>query len=201
MSSYTLSGDDVLFGGKNVFQKIGKALVKVSPLAATIKFVANPVKETKAAVKTVARFDPTSKTAKYGNVTKGALIGAAAVGATVLTLGAAAGVGAIAAGAAGGIMAGAKLAATPVRRPVTGNTPTIIPGVDSMGAPTSNTLVDSTGYTQGSPENQPAPQLQNDTSATDAATTKKSSMVVIACVAASIGVLLLTMKKPSRQAA
>lgn len=104
------------FLGKNIFQKIGKAIAK-SPIGAAAKFVVNPVKETKAAIKTIARFDPTAKTAKYGNVTKGVLIGAAAIAGTVLTAGAGAGLAAIAAGSGGGVLAGAKLAATPVRTP------------------------------------------------------------------------------------
>ena len=101
MSSYTLSGDDaVFFGGKNIFQKIGgaiasgaKSLVKLDETIVTKAFI-EPVKllydskTQKAASKTLARFDPTAKNAKYGNVTKGVIIASAAVGAAALTGGA-----------------------------------------------------------------------------------------------------------------
>lgn len=149
MSTYYGSevfGDDILFGG-------GK-------LAQFGKFVK---KQTKAASKTVARFDPTSKTAKYGNVTKGILAGAALIGATVLTGGiAAAAAGVVSsAGAAAGVSAGtaallatgtstavgsavvgagikaAKTTITPVRKPPKAITPKVT-GVTGFSKPASS---------------------------------------------------------------
>jgi hypothetical protein len=110
MSSYTL-GDDIMYGG------FGKKFVKFlgkSPVGAAVKFVAHPVKESKAALKTISRFDPTSKTAKYGNITKGILAASALTAAAILTGGGALAVGAGIASAAGtGIGIGRK----PVRKP------------------------------------------------------------------------------------
>jgi hypothetical protein len=151
---YTAYGDDVMLGGKgwNKFKKF----VSKTPIASAVKFVAHPIKETKAAVKTIARFDPTAKTAKYGNVTKGVLIGAAAVAGTVLTLGAGAGIAAIAAGSAPGVLGAAKLAGTKVRTPpktiapdlsVDPNAPTLTTSLplnsftDTTGVPSANAAI------------------------------------------------------------
>jgi len=115
MSSYSVLGDDVLFGGKKKtkFGKtiLGKLLVR-NPVVQAAKFVVHPIKQTRAAFKTIARFDPTAKTAKYGNVTKGALMVGAAAGLMAVTG------GTIAAPIASKIaLAGLKKGITPVRRP------------------------------------------------------------------------------------
>jgi hypothetical protein len=172
----TLQGDDVLFGGKNIFQKIGSAVKSV--VTAPIKFVLNPVKESKAALKTIARFDPTAKTAKYGNITKGALmIGAAAVAAPF--------VGPAALALA---KAGAQTGLTPVRKPVPYTSPQILPGVDSMSAPSSNVLIDSTGYTSQPIVNQPAPPMM-------AAFPDKTNLLAIGCVVAAVGAFIYFSKQ------
>jgi len=115
MSSYSVLGDDVLFGGKKKtkFGKtiLGKLLVR-NPVVQAAKFVVHPIKQTKAALKTISRFDPTAKTAKYGNITKGALMVGAAAGLMAVTGGVAA--APIASKIA---LAGLKKGITPVRRP------------------------------------------------------------------------------------
>lgn len=75
MASYVL-GDDVVLDG---FWKSFKKAVVRSPIVQAAKFVVHPVKQTKAALKTISRFDPTSKRAKYRNVTRVGLVGAAVV--------------------------------------------------------------------------------------------------------------------------
>lgn len=142
MSSYTLSGDDILFGA-NIFQKAGKILKKAavhSPIGQAVKFVAHPIKQTKAAITTIARFDPTAKTAKYSNVTKGVLAGAALAGATILTGGGAA---VVAGGLASAAGTGFGIARKPVRKPPKTIAPDIIPGVASPGTVPSAQYMDN----------------------------------------------------------
>jgi hypothetical protein len=126
MSTYSMYGDDVLFGG-TPFKKtlLGKFLTK-NPVVSVAKFVINPIKESKAAIKTIARFDPTAKTAKYGNITKGVLATAALTGAAILTGGTAL---AVAGGIAGAAGTGLKIGMTPVRQPAPRITPAIDQGV------------------------------------------------------------------------
>lgn len=138
MSSYSLSADDVLFDG---FWSGVKKVAAKSPIVSAVKFVAHPIKESKAALKTIARFDPTSKTAKYGNFTKGVLTGTALGVAAVLTGGGALAVGA---GAASAAATARKISITPVRKPVKGITPPVVTGVPSINTVTEaplNTLM------------------------------------------------------------
>jgi hypothetical protein len=103
MASY-INGEFV-YGDEEMLGKFLPGLMKVvkkTPIGAAVKFIAHPIKETKAAVTTIARFDPTSSTAKYGKATRTGLLVAAAIGAGVLT----AGVGTAAIGGALGVSAG-----------------------------------------------------------------------------------------------
>lgn len=63
MASYSLDGD-IMLGG------VSKWLASIDPTSK---------KNRKAALKTLARFDPTAKNAKYGYLTKGVLLGGAAL--------------------------------------------------------------------------------------------------------------------------
>jgi hypothetical protein len=194
MSSYSLSGEN-FFGGKNIFQKAGKYLVKASPIASAIKFVANPIKETKAAVKTVARFDPTAKTAKYGNVTKGVLATAALATAAILTGG---GALAVAGGIASAAATGGGIAMKPVRTPPKGISPDIIPNVaEATGALPINSFTDT--VTTPTTAVRSADSAVIAQYATSAKKPDTMSIVAIACVAASIGALLLFSRKPKLQ--
>lgn len=190
MSSYTPFGDDVLFGG---FWSGVKKLASKTPIVSAIKFVAHPVKETKAAVKTVARFDPTSKTAKYSNVTKGALAIGAAVGATVLTAGVA-GPGALA--LVGAALPGVGTAITPVRKPpktIASTGSSSFTSSSSGGAPLNT-------YTDSVPSDRPADTAIMSQYDNTVDTSKKPVIGLgMALVAAGIAAYALSIKKPVKE--
>jgi len=197
MSSYTAYGEDVLFGA-NLLKRAGKFIKGAavnSPIGQAVKFVAHPIKETKAAIKTIARFDPTAKTAKYSNVTKGVLVGSALAGATILTGGGAAVVaGGLFSAAGTGLSIGRK----PVRKPVKRTSPAITAGVPSAGTVPS----DSYMYTPPAPSYSDAaipppvymPGMSQDAAAQAVVSgeQKKSNAILLIGLAAAAGLLLYT---------
>lgn len=176
MSSYTLNGDDVLFGA----------------------FLPGIKKTFKAASKTIARFDPTAKNAKYGNITKGILAGTALAGAALLTGGGAlaVGTGLVSAGETG-----IKIGGTPVRKPPKGITPDALQLVQNLSAPLTggmplNSFTDmNTALTARPADSAIASQY---------ATSNKQSKLPITVIGLSVAglavaVLLLSKKKSSLQ--
>lgn len=194
MSSYTLNGDDILLGG---FWSSVKKVVVHSPVGQTAKFIAHPVKESKAAIKTIARFDPTAKSAKYGNITKGVLIGSALAGAALLTGGGALAVGA---GMASAVVEGGKTAFTPVRKSpktIAGNP---LAAVQNLINPSLSSLpLNSFTDTPTSLTTRPADAQIAEQYATSNKTPSNTPVTVIGLgvVALGVAVLLLSKKKTS----
>lgn len=198
MSTYTQYGDDVLFGGTKFKNTILGKIITKSPVVSAAKFVIHPIKETKAAIKTIARFDPTAKTAKYGNITKGVLAASALTAAAVLTGG---GALAVAGGIAGAAGTGLKIGMTPVRKPAPRITPTIEqnvatayadPGTQMQAAPL-NTYVAQGGGGSG------APQSSNvEAYSGSAPQSSSSSTAMILGVVAVVGIAVLLMSKKSK---
>ena len=185
----TFYGDDVMFGGKIL------NFLKKSPIVSAAKFVIHPIKESKAAIKTVARFDPTSKTSKYGKQTKGALIGAALAGAAILTGGGALAVGAgIASAAATGWQVGKKN--KPVRTP-----PKTITQPLQQNAPGSPPPLPINSFTDTAAAPPPMANIADNAIASQYATTAKPAknnlMIIGLLGAAALAAVFLSTKKGS----
>jgi hypothetical protein len=181
MSSYSLQGDDVLFDG--LWTSIKKVAAK-SPIGAAVKFIANPIKGVKEASKTIARFDPTSKTAKYGNFTKGVLAGAALTVAAVATGG---GALAVAGGVANAAATARKISITPVRKPAKGVTPPVIPNAPGI---TTATKVPLNAITSAPALANPADRAIAVSAYTDSAKKPDNSKLLIIGGAAAISLVV-----------
>lgn len=170
MSSYTF-GDDVLLG--SMFSNFLKKTVVGKIVSAPVKFIAHPIKETKAAVKTITRFDPTSSTAKYGTIGKMAL----GVGAVALTAGIA-------------VPLIGQALTTPVRIPPKTIAPEI--PVSSTSTPI-NTFTETQAPQAQTEMSRPADQQIAETYATTdkPKTSNKSAIIMIAALIATAGVITM----------